>query len=376
MPQDKNTGLSETAIVEKTAQELVNDDMQNSNQPQEPSTPPTRETRRTRREQARRARNQPYGDANTPRIVSHRRYGGSSHSRAFLREDLFLYSDRAQIFFERNYERVNLSLIVCTLVTEAMGGVDLAEKVSAVIEKRFRELETEMITALKELKRGATEKGIPENRQVPAYDNKRSYSPPLHTPHSAQFMTVVTLFDRIIARVEGCWINRLMSPQTRRTMISSWEGKLVRFVREIDSIRKAAIDQARSSGFGQRAETIERNARRQQAEEKLEKTDVATSGANDKPDQISTSKEEVEDKVPASKVEEAVAQTSQAEVNEAPASETDVVAPPAETVKTEETTEVAESASEAEPVVEEQKEAQAPVKKTATRRKTTRTTKA
>ncbi|MDO4937648.1 MAG: hypothetical protein Q4E62_07005, partial [Sutterellaceae bacterium] len=241
MPQDQIKELAETAAVENSAMALVNEEMQSANQPQTPvEVPSERPSNRVIRAEVARARSEPYGDKAVPRVVAHRRYGGSSHSRAFLREDLYLYSDRAQIFFERNYERVNMSLIVSTLVTEAIGGVDLAEKISAHIAERFRALEVEMMAALKELKRVANEKNIPEDRQVPAYDNKRNYNPPLHTPHSAQFMTVVTLFDRIVARAEGCWINRIMSPQTRRNLITAWEGKLIKFVRELYDIRTEA----------------------------------------------------------------------------------------------------------------------------------------
>ena len=227
MTQEPDKSLSETTIVEKAALELVKSDMNTAEKAPQPlpdirkPAPVKADNRAVRERKARQASREMYADKTVPRIRSERRYGGSSHSRAYLKQALCLYSDRAQIFFENNYERVNMSLIVSTLVIEAIGGTKLAEEISLRLEKEFRELETQMIASIKELQRIATVKGIAEDQQVPAYDHKRFYEPPLHTPHSAQFMTVVQLFDRLISRAEGCWINHIMSAQTRKNIVRS-----------------------------------------------------------------------------------------------------------------------------------------------------------
>ena len=232
MTQEPDKSLSETTIVEKAALELVKSDMNTAEKAPQPlpdirkPAPVKADNRAVRERKARQASREMYADKTVPRIRSERRYGGSSHSRAYLKQALCLYSDRAQIFFENNYERVNMSLIVSTLVIEAIGGTKLAEEISLRLEKEFRELETQMIASIKELQRIATVKGIAEDQQVPAYDHKRFYEPPLHTPHSAQFMTVVQLFDRLISRAEGCWINHIMSAQTRKNIVRSWEKNL------------------------------------------------------------------------------------------------------------------------------------------------------
>lgn len=288
MATESNTSLAETAQVEQAALALVKNDIDSAEKPL--STPNiTKVTRKEVRPQydrkaAMRARREMYADKTVPRIRSERRFGGSSHSRAYLKQALCLYSDRAQIFFENNYERVNMSLIVSTLVIEAIGGTDLAEQISLRIEKEFRDLETQMMNSYNELQRIATAKKIPSELQVPAYDHKRFYEPPLHTPHSVHFMTVVQLFDRIIARAEGCWINHVMNAQTRNKIVRSWEKKLIAFVRDLHEIRLQAVAQAKKTGYGQRAAAIEADIRRQQSQEQLEKTDLPTNGEADKPD--------------------------------------------------------------------------------------------
>ena len=284
----QNNNLTEVTDVEQAALALVQNDIERAEKsvlPQNTTQVATKRnpSQRSERTAARKARQELYGDKTVPRIRRERRYGGSSHSRAYLKKALCLYSDRAQVFFENNYERVNADLIVSTLVLEAVGGTDFADEISVRIEKEFNTLEKKMMHANAELERVATAKNIAPDQQVPAYDHKRFYEPPLHTPHSAQFMTVVQLFDRIIARAEGCWIHKAMNAQTRNNVVRSWEKKLSDFVRTLHSIRVQAITQARKSGFGQRAAAIEANVRRQQAEEQLEKKDIPTAGANDTP---------------------------------------------------------------------------------------------
>lgn len=316
-----------TTAVEKEAQTLIERDIRTAEKP----LPARRGTtgKRLTAEEARRQSRRMYGDDSVPRVRPERRYGGSSHSRAYLKQELCLYSDRAQTFFERNYESVNMSLIVCTLVTEAMGGEALAGKVSAYIEKRFSDLESEMLNAVKELERGATEGGIPKEKQIPAYDHKRWYNPPLHTPQSVQFMTVVVLFDRIVSRAEGCWINRLMDAQTRKNLVATWQKRLLDFVLDIYKIRDQARREARKAGFGRRAASIEENVRREHADEKLVKQDIKTTVADNTPEAaMQPEAEEASEKAPDSAPPAAQAPQAPAEAPAEPAPVAEAVESP------------------------------------------------
>ena len=98
----------------------------------------------------------------------------------------------------------------------------------------------------------------------------------VHTPHSVQFMTVTTLFDRIVSRCEGCWINQIMSADTKARITSSWSKKLKKFVTEIYQIRQEALKQARKAGFAKRAAAIDERVHREHANETLGKADVTT----------------------------------------------------------------------------------------------------
>lgn len=122
----QNNNLTEVTDVEQAALALVQNDIERAEKsvlPQNTTQVATKRTpsQRSERAAARKARQELYGDKTVPRIRRERRYGGSSHSRAYLKKALCLYSDRAQVFFENNYERVNADLIVSTLVLEAVG---------------------------------------------------------------------------------------------------------------------------------------------------------------------------------------------------------------------------------------------------------------
>lgn len=303
-PTDKND--SETAKVETKAQEIVASESQPqaSSSSEQPSlTKPAEEksaSNTVRRRKGRRitARNKAsrrirgtsprsiYADESVPRVVYEDRYGNTARSRAYLKKALCLYSDRAQVFFENNYERVNMSLIVSTLVVEAIGGDKFAVQISETLEKKFATMEEEMMKAISELRRIANEKGIAEADQIPAYDHKRHYEPPLHTPQSAQFMTLVSLFDRFVARVEGAWINKVVSSQTRKALITAWEKRLIQFVLELHKLRMDSLKQAREVGFGARANAIDAQVRNEQ-KQKLTREDVKTTQDDNNPEKSS-----------------------------------------------------------------------------------------
>ena len=249
---------TDVAKVEAEAHDLVKTETEKSNTE---NTEQQQTRRLTERRRARRTTRHLYADDSVPRVLYERRYGSTSRSRAYLIKALTLYSDQAQIFFENNYETVNTCLIVSTLVVEAVGGLSVALHVGETLEKKFSDMETEMVQAVEGLEKVANEKGIAPQDQVPAYDHARQYEPPLHTPQSAQFMTLVSLYDRIVARADGAWINKIISSQTRKTLIQAWRKQLVNFVRQLQQLRRDALQEAHKAGFGARADAIDTQAR-------------------------------------------------------------------------------------------------------------------
>ena len=207
-----------------------------------------------------------YADKDMPRILPEARTAEHGYSRAYLKQPVSLYSNRAQRFLEANYERNDQTLIVATLVVEDIGKPDLIDETYEKLNKLFSDMERELINSLKELKKGMDAKGIPESQQVPAYDHKRRYEPPLHTPFSSQYLSLIMLYDRLVARCEGAWVNGLISSQDRRNVLDQWEQALRDFGRQLYQIRAEAMKKARMSGHRQSAAQIERKAQVQSAD--------------------------------------------------------------------------------------------------------------
>ena len=284
MPQNSEKTLrEETAAVEMRARELIDGDIAQAVQVPQIRTadtvrpvPVKEDTNRNRKDRRNPFKREIYGDRTVPRIRPERRFGTTARSRAYLKYALYVYSDRAQLVFERNYERTNMNLYVGVIVSEVFGGTDFAQTVSDSLEKACADFQEKLMKSIRELKRIADKNGIAPADQTPSYDHKRFYEVPLHTPQSCQFMTIVELFDTLIRRADGLWLKGKMSLQTHKNLVSSWEKRLAAFVNEIFTIRQKATTEARSRGAGKRVAAIEQDFRRELAAEKLQGRDVKT----------------------------------------------------------------------------------------------------
>ena len=220
-------------------------------------------------------RRERYVDESVPRITVEERRISNDFSYAYFKSKTFLYSDPAQRFFEHNFQRVDGSFLVISLVCGAIGGVALAKRRTDQVEEMNRNLEKQLMRAIDELSRIMTERKIPEEAQVPAYDHKREYIPALHTPQSTQFITLVSLFDRIVARIDAAWFHQIVTPEKRSEMIAAWYRELNGYVSAILALRRETMQEALAAGRRQEARQIEQRVENDKSNAKIEKKDVA-----------------------------------------------------------------------------------------------------
>lgn len=112
-------------------------------------------------------------------------------------------------------------------------------------------------------------KKIPEETQVPGYDHKRLYKPAMHSPQAKQFVTLIELLDRIIARIEGAWINGVIDAEQRQKMIRAWIEACRKYVMALQNLRVQAMQEAVNAGKRQEVLTIEQRVERNKANEHL-----------------------------------------------------------------------------------------------------------
>lgn len=278
-PQKESKPQAQTPSQADQAQGQQPQNTQNAQQEQ--TRRPTRRGRTTSRRNRRPfnfRRLDIYADESVPRVTFETRRGEKYRSHAYLKQDLCLQSDRAQIFFENFYEFLNETLINNTLT---YGRKKVSERFAAQVTKDiddlFTGLENEMQSAIGELKRIANEHHIPEQTQIPSYDNKRNYEIPLHTPHSARFLMLVLLFDEIIARSEGLWLMKLISHQTRSALIQTWERKLRSLIFAIRAKNRTQAGQANQNNQAKRNNTSQQA--QQTASQQAEAVDPSQTSA-------------------------------------------------------------------------------------------------
>lgn len=202
-----------------------------------------------------------YADASVPRVQREVRRAPMDYSRAYLKQPIDLASDRAQRLFESTYERTDQTLVVATLVIEAIGRPELIDQTYETLHNLFDNMEQQLMKCLDALKAGMDKKKIPEALQVAAYDHKRTYEAPIHTPFSSRFISIITLFDRVVARTEAAWVNRLLDSASKRDMITKWDQAVRSFITELGRVRNNAMRQAKDTGHRQDALEIEQRVR-------------------------------------------------------------------------------------------------------------------
>ena len=215
-------------------------------------------------------RRERYVDPSVPRVTVEQRRGTDDYSNPYFKITTTLSSDPAQRYFEHNFQRIDRSVMVISLVCAAIGGQELAQRRTAEAEAKSRDLEKELMSTIENLKKTMTDRGIPEAAQVPAYDHKRDYTAAVHTPQSSQFITLVNLFDRLVARIDAARFHMIFTSDQQRTMINSWYKRLNDYVTQILELRQSALQEAREKGRQQDAKAIEQRVERetQTAEDK------------------------------------------------------------------------------------------------------------
>ena len=208
-----------------------------------------------------------YADPEVPRIQPLQRRGAADFSRAYLKKEFFVYSNAAQNFFERNYEPVDRTLIVTSAIYTLTGGREAGDAAVAKMHEHFTSVQQMLEEAIANTQQVLKEGGVTDG-EVSSYDHKRFYTPPVHTPLAMRFLSIVSLYDRLIARIESCWINGIIDDHGRQSTLGHWNAEMTKAVRQVFAIRAEAWNLARTTGHAQQAKAIEQKVARENEQEK------------------------------------------------------------------------------------------------------------
>lgn len=208
-----------------------------------------------------------YADPEVPRIQPLQRRGAADFSRAYLKKEFFVYSNAAQNFFERNYEPVDRTLIVTSAIYTLTGGRKAGDAAVAKVHELFTSVQQMLEEAIANTRQVLKDGGVTDD-EVSSYDHKRFYTPPVHTPLAMRFLSIVSLYDRLIARIESCWINGIIDDHGRQSTLGHWNAEMTKAVRQVFAIRAEAWNLARTTGHAQQAKAIEQKVARENEQEK------------------------------------------------------------------------------------------------------------
>ena len=147
------------------------------------------------------------------------------------------------------------------------GGREAGDAAVAKVHELFTSVQQMLEEAITNTQQVLKEGGVTDG-EVSSYDHKRFYTPPVHTPLAMRFLSIVSLYDRLIARVESCWINGIIDDHGRQSTLGHWNAEMTKAVRQVFAIRAEAWNLARNTGHAQQAKAIEQKVARENEQEK------------------------------------------------------------------------------------------------------------
>ena len=110
-----------------------------------------------------------------------------------------------------------------------------------------------------------------------------------------QFITITGILDRIVARIEGAWINGVIDADQRSRMIRGWTDECRRYVPSMQELRTRTMQEALNAGKRQEARLIEQRFEKDAANDRMvEKAKVldTKTGEEIKPEAAESAAEE------------------------------------------------------------------------------------
>lgn len=84
-----------------------------------------------------------------------------------------------------------------------------------------------------------------------------------------QFITITGLLDRIVARIEGAWINGMIDADQRNRMIRGWTDACRRYATSMQELRTRTMQEALNAGKRQEARLIEQRVEKDAANDRM-----------------------------------------------------------------------------------------------------------
>ena len=186
-------------------------------------------------------------------------------ARAYITRRLTVRSNRAQIHFERHYDRVDYALQILTGVISEIASDSYAEQIENEVTSIFKTFEDNIDKAIESTAAMARKRGISERNARSEYDRPRTYETPIRSPFSVRYLNLIEKYDLINAALDCLWLNGYMATRVHVQSTGLWETRFRRLSTDLNNLRIRALrEAAEESNRRMRAgdEEIRREARR------------------------------------------------------------------------------------------------------------------
>lgn len=187
----------------------------------------------------------PAYDASVPQVRRASRRHIGDFSRPYIPQKFELYSDAAQLFFERSYPRIDTAFYMICVVIPNFGLPDEGEKEQKALEELFQGIEAELDNVLKTCIAQLEQQNIPKEERMTSYDHKRVYDVPCRSPLAKRYLKLFSVYDRLVAHLDALWINGLLPHEMRRRIGNEWTRRLRNFTRVVENLRLDAMHRTR-----------------------------------------------------------------------------------------------------------------------------------
>ena len=182
-----------------------------------------------------------------PTVRRERRSSARDFSRPYITRSFELYSNAAQILFERTYPRMDNALYMLCVVIPSFATDAQNEQDAKALEEAFSAAETELTTAIESNVMEMKRRQVPKEERMTSYDHKRVYQVPLRSPFARRYLNIFARYDQLIALIDALWINGRLTQQMRIKVGAAWDRRLRNLARVIHNLRLDALHRARET---------------------------------------------------------------------------------------------------------------------------------
>lgn len=162
-----------------------------------------------------------------------------------LTRNVSIQSTQGKKVMRRAFPRTSAALYHIDVIMRIIAEEEEVQKVEAVIETMFSDVEKELLQALEERKREVADLGIEE---LPEYTNGVKEQVRVQSPGCGRFLNLVVRMDQLIGLQDALWLNGEMTNKQRNDNAFYWQKTLNGLGAKLVQLQSRARAAARAKG--------------------------------------------------------------------------------------------------------------------------------